>query len=185
MQQLTEERTGNIYYIVLKDNSNTMKGMCFFPKLSTKEIYLGFNKYKVNIEDYKLENECDMYRLCSPNYSSVFEFNPAKNDGIEGYNVRFTYKPYQPFIQVAPKFNRLYGQDFKDDRGLILSGDFSLDVISDAWTNYKLQNKNYLLAFDRQIENLEITQEVQRVNEVFGAIAGTMKGNSIVLQTLE
>lgn len=164
----------NYDYIELYDSNHDLQGYCFFCDKSTHELELEY--YPITISDYKLENECDMYRLCSPNYSSVFEFNPAKNGGVESYIVRFTYKPYQPFIYVAPKFNRLYGEDFKDDRGLILSGDYSLPVISDAWTNYQLTNKNYLLTFDRQIKNLEITQDVQRINEIFGAMAGTVRG---------
>ena len=166
--------TENVDYIMLKDSNNDWVGTCFFCKTATHEDFIDHDP--ITIKDYKVENECDLYRLCSPNYSSVFEFNPAKNDGVEGYVVRFTYKPYQPFIYIAPKFSRLYGEDFKDDRGLILSGDFSLPVISDAFINYQLNNKNYLLTFDRQVKNLEITQDVQRVNEIFGAMAGTVKG---------
>lgn len=117
-----------------------------------------------------------MYRLCSPNYASVFEFNAAMNNGVEGYNIRYTYKPYQPFINVSPKFNGLYGIDFKDNRGLILAGDFSLPIVRDAWVDYQLQNKNYQLAFDRQIENLENQHSWQRAQNITGAVTGTIQG---------
>ena len=167
------DKTKDVDYVELKGANNSTYGYCSFCDVSSKEQFL---KYPIEIMDYKVENECDMYRLCSPNYASVFEFNPAKNDGVEGYNVRYTYKPYQPFINVAPKFNRLYGKDFKDNRGLILSGDFSLPIVNDAWINYQLQNKNYQLAFDRQIENLESNYSWQKKMGITNAITGTLQG---------
>ncbi|MEE3416016.1 MAG: hypothetical protein VZR53_11675, partial [Prevotella sp.] len=152
------------------------RGVISFCDVSTKEQFLG--QYSIEIMDYKIENQCDMYRLCSPNYASVFEFNAARNGGVEGYNVRYTYKPYQPFINVAPKFGRLYGSDFKDNRGLILSGDFSLPIVKDAWINYQLQNKNYQLAFDRQIENMEVNYGWQRAQGIANAVVGTVQGGT-------
>ena len=166
-------KSENVDYTTLLDSNNNVVGVCSWCDVSSKEQFL---KYPIEIMDYKLENECDMYRLCSPNYASAFEFNPAKNDGVEGYNVRYTYKPYQPFINVAPKFNRLYGKDFKDNRGLILAGDFSLPIVRDAWINYQLQNKNYQLAFDRQIENMEVGFKQQNIQAVVGTIVGTLQG---------
>ena len=166
-------KSENVDYTTLLDSNNKVVGVCSWCDVSSKEQFL---KYPIEIMNYKVENECDMYRLCSPNYASVFEFNPAKNDGVEGYNVRYTYKPYQPFINVAPKFNRLYGKDFKDNRGLILSGDFSLPIVKDAWINYQLQNKNYALAFDRQIENLESNYSWQKKMGIANAITGTIQG---------
>ena len=169
----SENKTENVDYTTLLDSNNKVVGVCSWCDVSSKEQFL---KYPIEIMDYKVENECDMYRLCSPNYASAFEFNPAKNNGVEGYNVRYTYKPYQPFINVAPKFNRLYGKDFKDNRGLILSGDFSLPIVKDAWINYQLQNKNYALAFDRQIENLESNYSWQKKMGIANAITGTIQG---------
>ena len=166
-------KSENVDYTTLLDSNNKVVGVCSWCDVSSKEQFL---TYPIEIMDYKVENECDMYRLCSPNYASAFEFNPAKNNGVEGYNVRYTYKPYQPFINVAPKFNRLYGKDFKDNRGLILSGDFSLPIVKDAWINYQLQNKNYALAFDRQIENLESNYSWQKKMGIANAITGTIQG---------
>ena len=168
-------KTVDVDYVVLKGASNLNYGYCSFCDVSSKEQFL---KYPVEVLDYKIENQCDMYRLCSPNYASVFEFNAARNGGIEGYNVRYTYKPYQPFINVAPKFGRLYGNDFKDNRGLILSGDFSLPIVTDAWVNYQLQNKNYQLAFDRQIENMEVNYGWQRAQGIANAVVGTIQGGT-------
>ena len=167
------DKTENVDYTTLLDSNNNVVGVCSWCDVSSKEQFL---TYPIEIMDYKVENQCDMYRLCSPNYASVFEFNAARNGGVEGYNVRYTYKPYQPFVNVAPKFNRLYGKDFKDNRGLILSGDFSLPIVKDAWINYQLQNKNYALAFDRQIENLENNYSWQKKMGIANAVTGTIQG---------
>lgn len=58
----------------------------------------------------KLANQCDMYRLVSPNYSGQFEFNLAKNGGyVEYFNVDYTYLPISSYIHVNPDFKGLYG----------------------------------------------------------------------------
>lgn len=111
---------------------------------------------------YKIDNETKVYRLCSPNYNGIFEFSLAKNEGsINWFNVDCTYKPYTPYIHLNPNFKGLYGSDFNDCRGLICGGDFSLPIINEAFTEYELRNKNYQLIFDRQIQNLDITQKLE------------------------
>ena len=169
------DKTIDVDYVVLKGATDVTCGYCSFCDVSSKEQFI---KRPIEVLDYKIENQCDMYRLCSPNYASVFEFNAARNGGVEGYNVRYTYKPYQPFINVAPKFGRLYGNDFKDNRGLILAGDFSLPIVTDAWINYQLNNKNYQLAFDRQIENMEVNYGWQRAQGIANAVVGTIQGGT-------
>lgn len=163
------------YLIETIEGQDYSRGVISFCDVSTKEQTLN---YTINVSDYKIENQCNMYRLCSPNYASVFEFNAAKNLGVSGYNVKYTYKPYQPFILVAPIFKGLYGNDFKDNRGLICSGDFSLAIVNSDWINYQLQNKNYQLAFDRDIENLENQYSWQRKNAILNVATGTLKGGT-------
>lgn len=124
----------------------------------------------------KLDAETKMWRFCSPNYASSFDFSPAKNGTFEGVRVDLTYKPFTPYIHIAPDFANLYGADYGDARGLICGGDFSLPRTSDRWAEYQLQNKNYQLAFDRQIQNLEINQKYQRLNDIIGASVGSLQG---------
>lgn len=112
-----------------------------------------------------------MYRLCSPNYNGQFEFSLAKNGEIKYFNVDCSYRPFNPYIHVNPNFNKLYGKDFNDARGLVCGGDFSLTQITSAWANYELNNKNYQKIFDRNIQNLEITQNVERQQQIVGTIA--------------
>ena len=131
----------------------------------------------VDEADAKVQALCDMYRLVSPNYNGQFEFNPVKNNGVDYFTVDATYKPYSPYIRVAPNFKGLYGGDFDDARGLICGGDFSLPTLTDQWKEYEINNKNYLNAFNRQIENMEINNKYQRIGEMFGAAAGTIGGS--------
>lgn len=130
------------------------------------------------VKEFKIANECDVYRLCSPNYNGQFEFSATKNGGVTGWNISFTYKPFTPYIKVAPVFGRLYGTNFGDSRGLICGGDFSLSQSNDAWISYEIQNKNYQVMFDRQIQNMEVNNSVQRTREIWGAVAGTVQGGT-------
>lgn len=128
------------------------------------------------ITEPKVQALCDMYRLCSPNFGATFEFNAAKNGGIQYFNVDCTYMPYNPYIHLNPNFGDLYGQDFNDARGLICSGEFSLPKLDDAWATYQLNNKNYQASFDRQIQNMEVNNSIQRKMEIASAVGGATQG---------
>lgn len=132
--------------------------------------------YSYAIDNNKLANETEMFRLVSPNYNGIFEFNAAKMYGITGFNVDFTYKPYNPYIHINPLFSGLYGQDFDDARGLICGGDFSVAIATDRWKEYEVNNKNYQNIFDRQITNLEFNQRQERINSYFNAFGGAVSG---------
>lgn len=149
------------YGIILNCNSNTFS----------------FNiDYEINIDNKKITNETETYRLCSPNFNGNFEFNPAKNNGVKYFNVDCEYKPFSPYIHLNPNFNGLYGEDFNDARGLICGGDFSLTQISDNWNTYQIQNKNYQEIFNRQIQNMEINNSIQKEKEIWGAVSGSVQG---------
>lgn len=126
--------------------------------------------------DMKVASETDVYRLTSPNYNGTFEFSVVKNGGVQSFDIDCSYKPYTPYIKIAPSFGNLYGQDFNDARGLILGGDFSLPQISNEWANYQIQNKNYQVMFDRQIENMDFNNSVQRKMETANMVAGAFTG---------
>lgn len=162
-------------YTLVKDASNKAVSMIVFPSKSSFSTKINLAE-PIIIKDVKVESECDMYRLCSPNYQGVFEFNAAKNNGISYFDVDCTYLPYNPYIHVSPNFDGLYGKDYDDARGLICSGDFSLARITDAWTNYQLQNKNYMASFNRQIQNMEVQNNVARLNDALGATVGSIAG---------
>lgn len=126
-----------------------------------------------NIE-IKVANECDMYRLVSPNYNGQFEFSPVKNNGVNRFMVDCSYKPFTPYIKVSPQFAGLYGYDFDDARGLICSGDFSLTQSSDPWVQYQIQNKNFQEMFDREIKYIDRANDIQQQKDVISAAMGTL-----------
>lgn len=144
----------------------------------SKMFFCDSNTFSLNIplslkvDNYKVENECNSYRLCSPNYNGVFEFNLAKNGGLDYIEVDCTYKPYNPYIKLNPNFKRLYGSDFNDARGLICGGDFSVDRISSAWANYQLSNKNYQNIFDREVQSIELQNKYAVVQDIGNIIGG-------------
>ena len=141
----------------------------------TRSVYVD---HEPSYTNKKMSNQCDMYRLVSPNYNGQFEFNLAKNDTswMGSFNVDFTYLPYNPYIHINPEFSGLYGEDYNDARGLICGGDFSLARVSDAWEQYQLQNKNYQAIFDRQIQKMDVDRKYQRIEENVGFLTGTLQG---------
>lgn len=144
---------------------------------------------KLEVENYKIENETTTYRLCSPNYNGLFEFNLAKNGGLDWIEVNCSYKPQTPYIQLNPNFKKLYGQnateglsagDYNDQRGLICGGDFSLPSVSDKWADYQMQNKNYQNIFDREVQSMEISNKYQRISDWMGLTSGTAKAGMAI-----
>lgn len=122
----------------------------------------------------KVDSETRFCRLSAPNYSASFDFSIAKNRGVSGFRVFCTYRPYQPHLQIMPLWKGVYGQNFADARGLICGGDYSVDIVNDAWTEYQINNKNYQLIFDRQILSMDRQHEVQQMNDIFGAVSNTV-----------
>ena len=158
--------------IYTKGTTNIRGAICWVTASSGSKVV----EMSISGGNKKLENECDIYRLVSPNYNGQFEFNLARNDDIGFFTINYTYLPYQPFIRIAPNFGGLYGQEFKDARGLIMQGDFSISYMSDRWAEYQIQNKNYNNIFDREIENMDVLHRYQNINAIAGAVAGTLTG---------
>ena len=146
----------------------------------TKNIFKSDETPYATVSNKKIENECDFYRLVSPNYNGQFEFSAAKNGGVRYFNVDYTYLPYSSYIHVNPDFSELYGQDFNDARGLICQGDFSIMYLSDAWVNYQVQNKNYNNIFDREIQNMDTVHGIENTQKrIVGAINAAATGAAV------
>lgn len=126
--------------------------------------------------DKKVKTETEFVRFVAPNYSNSFEFDPQMNEGVNYVNVLCHYKPFNPYIKLQPNFKGMYGSEFNDARGLICQGDFSLAQVTSAWADYELQNKNYQNIFNREIQNLKVTNSVQREREIWGAVTGGLSG---------
>lgn len=154
-------KRGVIFNIPKSDFSNTIPF----------NIRVGVNKV-----ERKVNNECDKWRLSSPNYSNYFDFSVEKNEGVQSFEIDVTLKPFTPYIHINPNFGGLYGFDDNSPRGLVLGGDFSLTQVNDAWEQYQIQNKNFQNIFDRQIQNMEVNNNVQRIKETVSATVGTVQG---------
>lgn len=161
------------YNLITSNEGTVIQSIILWAQRSSDTFTIPFNHF---VEEPKIENECDMWRIVSPNYQGMFEFSAAKNFGIEYFTVDFTYKPYSPYIHVAPNWNGLYGSNFGDARGLICGGDFSVAVVSDAFKQYEINNKNYQNIFDRGIQNLDVNRKYDRINEAAQGVVGTVQG---------
>ena len=162
-------------YIVSSDSSSssTPLGLILWCTYSSGSFNIAQSiDVPIDSLEFKVENETTFYRLNSPNYAASFEFKPTMNDGVKFFNVDYTYKPYQPYIHINPDFNRLYGRDTDDTRGLICAGDFCLPQTSDAYSSYVINNKNYQASFDRQIENMGIMHKYDMVDQGISAVLG-------------
>lgn len=170
-----EEITGALSTVIPHKDARTI---VFFAKESSGSFNITHNFYAYTVDnvEFKTRSLTRFWRLCSPNYNGVFEFNPYKNGGTRYINVDYTYKPYQPYIHINPNFDNLYGQDFNDARGLICGGDFSLPIIDDAWIDYQISNKNYNEIFNRQIDSMETKRELQRTMDKWSAGLGSIGG---------
>lgn len=130
----------------------------------------------ITVVNKKIENQTDRYRICSPNYNGTFDFSVASNDGVDYFNVDYTYLPYNPYIHINPNFKNLYGNDYNDARGMIVQGDFSIAYLSDAWANYQVQNKNYLNIFNRGIQNMETNNRLGNEQQLIAGHLGALQG---------
>lgn len=157
------------FTVITNGAGDTKRGVMLWSLASQGTFNIPYNKQVTN---KKLESICDTYRLCSPNYNGQFEFDLTMNDGVDYFNVDYTYLPYTPYIHINPNFKGLFGKDFDDARGLIIQGDFSICYLSDAWVNYVNNNKNYLNIFNREVDNMKLTQQVNRIQQIVGGITG-------------
>ena len=162
-------------YKMITDIDGHNKGVIIFSASNkgTKDIACN-----LAVTNKKLQNQTQIVRLSSPNYSAQFDFNIAKNNGVNYFNVDYNYLPYRPYIHVAPIWNEdgIYGGDYNDAKGLICGGDFSISYLSDAWVNYQVQNKNFETIFKRGTENLETNYKYQKIQAGISAGVGGLSG---------
>lgn len=156
--------------------------LIMFPQFSNFSFRETRESLKITVPnnpvEFKIANECDTYRLCSPNFNGQFEFSVAKNYGVPFWNITCSYKPYTPYIKVSPYFQALYGTDFDDARGLVCGGDFSLSQITSEWQTYERNNKNYQVIFNREIENMEVNNSIARSLEKWNVATGVVSAAS-------
>lgn len=133
----------------------------------------------IEVTDNKLTTQLDLYRLNSPNFNGSFDIDLAFNGGLTGFNVDCDYKPYQPYIHINPIFNKLYGHDFNDPRGLICNGDFSMTQVSSSWAEYQMSNKNYQEIFNRQIQYLKTQNTLNTISAATSIVSNGLMGSVV------
>ena len=165
----------------IKYRGDFKQSVILWCKENSFSVMLDDSSYKLSLKDsMKVESQCNKYRLCSPNYQGSFDFNVAKAGGsIDYFIAECTYKPFTPYIKVAPQFSYMYGANYGDARGLICGGEFSLPRITDAWESYQLQNKNYQNIFNREIQNLTIEQDLQMREQLISGGIGIATSGAI------
>lgn len=164
-------------YQQLHGENRVQTSVIFFSTVSKFVVDIDLEVEEItNAIEKKVESQATFYRFSSPNFASFFDFDPQKNGGLHGLRAYCSYRPYNPFIRLAPNFGGLYGAgDLQyDARGLIMAGDFSVAQVTSAWADYQMRNKNYQAVFDRQMQNLEVHQDAQRIQQITGAIGGVM-----------
>lgn len=134
-----------------------------------------------NIQNQKIDSECRFLRLCSPNGKAMWEYNITRNgntSNTETFEILATFKPKAPMFFIRPiEFGGLYKQTYLDDqRGLVDTSSYSLDIVNDSWISYVEQNSNFQTIFNRQIETIELQNKYQKQSDVVGAIGGVAGG---------
>ena len=161
-------------YIKTTGESPTNVGVIFNVSSVSRQTFTV--PLSIPVTDVKVDNETKFCRLVSPDFSSIYEFSPAKNRGVDYIKIDMTLKPFQPYIHLAPNFKGLNGSDFDDARGLVTTYNYSLPIVTDQWKTYQLQNINYEKMFNRQIQNMEVNNSYQRTQEIASMIAGVGTG---------
>lgn len=189
-------KLGNGYYDTVRiqngtepnDNEDRIVGLILWCNSSKRHftIRASRNDVPINIVNpytkaltKKVDSLTKTCRLCSPGYTSIFEINVAMNDGIDQFVIDILYQPINPFIRIAPKFKSLYGIYTQyDSKGLILKGDYSLPTIINSWEQYQINNKNYNEIYDREIQSLQLSQNIERKQQMWQIATGTISGTT-------
>lgn len=159
--------TGNLFninstdskrYTPIKKGTETVYWM-FWSTSNEKSFTI---QHPIPVLNKKVQNQCEMYRLCSPNYNGQYEFSVAKNDGVDYFNVDITYLPVSSYIHVAPNLKGLYGE-YSDNGpiGLICKGEFSITSVRDEYIQFMQNNKNYENIFRAEINTNDKSHEIQ------------------------
>lgn len=186
------DKVGNGYYNTVRlqtgdtesDATDRIVGLILWCRSSKRHFELnpGSAEIPINIRNSytkplnkKVDSLTKMCRICSPGYTSIFEINPAMNDGISSFIVDILYQPYNPFIRIAPLFKSLYGIYTQyDAKGLILKGDYSIPRMINRWEEYQINNKTYNEIYDREVQNLQLTQSIERKQQIWQIAANTV-----------
>lgn len=146
-------------YDVIWNNDNKLGNVYY-----VRDINRTFNiDLPIESNNNKADYLTKHYKLIGGNYNSSFDLQVYENNGIDYFNVDMTLLPYNPWIKINPNFKYLNGKDFNDSRGLVLSGNFSISMLTNSFTEYQYNNSNYEAIFNSQMEYTEYQQKLNRI----------------------
>ena len=162
-------------------DSNIIRGVFFWCSKDNVDDIINLSPISMPTDtiDLKVKSQTEKYRIVSPFYESVYEFNPYKNGGLRQFRYYCKFRPFQPYIKVIPIFNTdsLYGVNTDyDPRGCASTSNYSITQMTDQWANYLQNNSNYQNIFDRQIQSMELNNSVQDTKDIYSATLGTITG---------
>ena len=159
------------YDIIWKDGTKTPIGYVYY----VQDINRTFNiDVAINASDNKADYLTKHYKLIGGNYNSSFDLQVYENNGIDYFNVDMTLLPYNPWIKINPNFKYLNGKDFNDSRGLVLSGNFSISMLTNSFTEYQYNNINYEAIFNTQMDYTKYQQKEQLKSSVVSSMTSAV-----------
>ena len=159
-------------YTAIKKGSDVVYWM-FWSTSNEKSFTI---QHHIPVSNKKIQNQCEIYRLCSPNYNGQYTFSVAKNEGVDYFNVDITYLPVSSYIHVVPNLKGLYGNYYDNSPiGLICKGEFSINSVKEQYIQFMQNNKNYENIFRAEISTNDKSHELQieqsRIANWLGAAA--------------
>lgn len=163
--------------------------------LNNQVVYYGFSirnasggyygKLEIQVDNVKMDSITKFCRIVSNDHQQAFDFKPSSNNGLQYIYLEYSLRPLSTIYRIVPVFNNnsLYGGNYKDTRGVVWKGGFSVSQVTNAWTEYKLQNSTFQATFDREIQNLEYINDKKTALEnlqynlgVAGDLVNTVQG---------
>lgn len=149
----------------IEDADSNVVGHYIMCSTADLKFTLTKDELKLLPDNYKKDYNLKEYRLCSPNQETIFEFSPSVNYGVNSWEITANYRPFTSYIKVQPTWGGLYGESnyngLTDFRGLVYNSSLCVTQLSDAYSNYIANNKNFQQLFDNQINTLTKQQEIQ------------------------
>lgn len=168
------------YGTIWKSGTTDIMGYAFY----VKDINRTFNlDTSIASSNNKADYLTKHYKLIGPNYNSSFDLKIYENLGIDYFNVDMTLLPYNPWIKVNPNFKYLNGKDFNDATGLVLSGNFSISMLTNSFTEYQYNNSNYEVIFNSQMAYTEYQQKINMISSGINGVVSAI-GSGIGVTSL-
>ena len=150
-----DNKLGNVYYV--------------------RDINRTFNiDLPIKSSNNKVDYLTKHYKLIGGNYNSSFDLKVYENNGIDYFNVDMTLLPYNPWIKINPNFKYLNGKDFNDATGLVLSGNFSISMLTNSFAEYQYNNSNYEAIFNAQMDYTEYQQKMSMIGSGISGFANAL-----------